>query len=157
MEIVENRVDGSASHAKMLGELLEQCDRAVLCSGWMKGNGVKLIADNIKAAIRRGVPIKVYSNSAHTNKSAVKALSKAGITNHTIIDSKAKYVHSKIYYFELGSSYKVIVGSGNITLGGMLSNEEMSALMVGTVGDHMHTQLSAYWRRLDEYPSIKSQ
>lgn len=60
------------------------------------------------------------------------------------------YLHSKLYYFETGETYTALIGSANITKGGLATNHELSVRFAGSIGDEKHRQLTSYIAALQE-------
>ena len=56
----------------------------------------------------------------------------------------SRALHTKIYYFESGDKYTAVIGSANITKGGLSTNEELSVTMHGTRGDSFFLELQQY-------------
>lgn len=149
MRLIANVKKDTQSHLYELKQLLSMSDRIVICSGWMKANGLSLLLKDISAAIRKGSQITVYTNHEHTEPRCIKSLSRMPGLKHFNVP-KPIYLHSKIYYGQKGDSYAAIVGSANITKGGLCTNEELSYLVSGKIGDDVHGQLALYLRRLSE-------
>lgn len=57
-------------------------------------------------------------------------------------------LHTKLYYFESDTRYAAIVGSANITEGGLVHNDELSTVHHGTVGDVQHKMFNDYLEHL---------
>lgn len=154
MRLISNVEQDTQSHLHELKQLLSISERIVICSGWMKATGLSLLLRDIRAAIRRGSQITVYTNQEHTEPSCIKSLLKVAGLKHFNVP-KPIYLHSKIYYGQKGDSYSAIVGSANITRGGLCTNEELSYLVSGKIGDDAHGQLELYLKRLSELESQK--
>lgn len=136
------------NHRKALAELIKGSEISVLCSGWLKHAGLKHILPAIDLALKNKSQITIYSNKKHTDSAAIESLKSRESILHTIVDDSAKYLHSKIYYFESAGKYKAIIGSANITSGGLISNEELSVSLTGTIGDSQNNQIKKYLARL---------
>jgi len=122
----------------------------VMCSGHLKFNGITHIKDELHAAAARGAKVTVYSNeymTRDTEPKATTALAEWGI-EHIVVRS-GFYLHTKIYYFQTRDKFSALIGSANITSGGFETNEEMSVLIKGIVGDPQHSQIIAHLEDLD--------
>ncbi|MEJ1162341.1 restriction endonuclease PLD domain-containing protein [Variovorax sp. CCNWLW186] len=146
MQLVHN--NGKHNHRKLLQELIQDSETSVLCSGWINLAGLKRLMGSIDLAIRNKASITVFSNRKHTEAGAVEALRMRPEVRHFIANEDHRYLHSKIYYFEKGGQYTALIGSGNITRGGLVSNEELSIRLTGTIGDARQEQISAYLTNL---------
>lgn len=69
--------------------------------------------------------------------------SRAGLT-HRMVGPHSRALHTKIYYFASGDAYTAVIGSANITKGGLRANEELSVTMRGTRGDSLFLDLQQY-------------
>jgi HKD family nuclease len=65
-----------------------------------------------------------------------------------IADNTRRYLHTKLYYFENGDSYTAMIGSANLTKGGLGCNEELSLVLNGSHGDAGHAQITQYLAEL---------
>ena len=59
-------------------------------------------------------------------------------------------MHQKIYYFKKDKEFTAIIGSGNITKGGLESNEELSIGLKGVVGSHSHKEIVKYLDKMND-------
>lgn len=139
---------GKDGHLAAMRKNLDVAEFVSICSGHLKLNGVKAIAGALRGAIARGTQVVVYSNDIHTEQEAADELAALG-AEHIVVNSRERYLHTKLYYFESGDRYSAIIGSANITEGALTSNEEFSYAPVGIRGDLQHQQIAAYLRHLD--------
>jgi HKD family nuclease len=142
---------GRQNHRKLLASLISESERSVLCSGWLKYSGVKLLLPSIDIAISQGAEIVVYSNDQHTESSAADALASRPALTHVIASGTHRYLHTKFFYFEKGESYTAVVGSANLTEGGLVENEELSLVITGGKAEPLHKQFHDYLMSL---PSV---
>ncbi|MBR8254337.1 phospholipase D family protein [Burkholderia ambifaria] len=94
----------------------------------------------------------VYSNrppkkQEETEEEAIEVLARLG-AEHVIVE-RDFYLHAKIYYFEAHGRYHAVLGSANLTDGGLRRNEEVSVLLTGEIGDDQHYEVAAYLKHLD--------
>jgi HKD family nuclease len=136
------------SHEHLLADLIKKSDLSVLCSGWIKLPGLEDLLPAIDSALANGAKIIVYSNQKQTLKGVKKELVSRGALTHHIVDDSKRALHTKLYYFETGEQYTAVVGSANITKGGLSGNEELSVKLTGTKGDHLYHQLQQYLQSL---------
>ncbi len=148
MKLITNISD--TSHRHRLVELISTADKIVLCSGWINPKGLKTILNPLKSALERGADVRIYTNKKHTPKRCINTLSRAGI-NHKIVDNETKYLHSKIFYFTEGKSYTVLIGSANLTYGGLVDNEELSVETTGLLQSVEHQRLYEHIKFLESY------
>lgn len=141
------------NHLIKIKNLISEADKIMLCSGWIKIDGLDLISKDLGLAAQRGAEITVISNSKHTKAKSIALLKKLDV-KHICVDHTHTYFHTKLYYFQSKSKYQAIIGSANLTEGALLSNEELSILIYGDLGDAQHKMLTPYLERLtDKYAS----
>ena len=147
MKLVSNL--NRKNHRNRIVELISKFDSMVLCSGWMKHAGLKKILPALKIAQKeRNAQITIFSNIQHTDKGSISALS---TFKHVLVDEKAKYLHTKLYYFYNENDFVALIGSANITLGGLVSNDELSVEISGAISSQEHLQVASYMKNLESY------
>jgi HKD family nuclease len=144
MTLVQNNQE--QNHLTLLSELIAQSEATVLCSGWVKVDGLKLLLEAIDVAIQRGAQITLHSDQENTKSGVREALELRPGVRHCIATKRP--LHAKLYYFERAGRYTALVGSGNITEGGLRKNEELSVQLTGEIGDQQQIQIAAYLARL---------
>ena len=142
MEMIFNK-NSSENHLKKLKELILKSDEMIICSGWVKITGLKLITKELKSAMKRKAKITLITNREHTDQECIAYLKNHNI-KHIIVDKSSRYFHTKMYYFLSNDSYDVLIGSANLTSGALKSNEELSVLYSGKIGDNEHKKISLY-------------
>jgi HKD family nuclease len=75
-------------------------------------------------------------------------LKKTPEIKHVLVLEKGRRLHSKIYLFEKGNDFQVIIGSANLTDNGLRKNEELSTLIEGVKGSNEHTKFKQYFEQL---------
>jgi HKD family nuclease len=105
----------------------------------------------IDCGLSNQAAITVYSNEEHTEGQAIAAIAERPAIKHFVMTKESRYLHSKLYYFEHGGEYTAIIGSANITYGGLVRNEELSVRIEGEIGDTQQRQILCY---LDEFKRI---
>ncbi len=150
MNLIENIKGKKKNHRHRLATLIEKADKIVLCSGWMKYNGLELLLPSLEKAISKNVEITIYTNQEHTDAKSIKSLADNPSIRHIIIDDeKSRYLHSKIYYFQSNTGFVAIIGSGNITLGGLIKNEELSIEVSGELDSREYVRINKYLKHLE--------
>lgn len=148
MKLVRN--ESKRNHRAAIASLLKSSNRAFLCAGWLKVDGIALLLPAIDLALSQGAAITIYSSEKETRPEAIAAIRDRPGLRHFIVPQSRKYLHSKLYYFEQGTKYTALVGSANITYGGLVKNEEVSISFSGLVGDKKHGELATYIGDLQE-------
>jgi len=137
-------------HEVELKKLLLIADKVILCSGWLFNDGMRLIEDALKTAISKNVPIVMYSSIQHTQKKEIKKFKKFSNFIHKTLSQETGKIHTKLYYFEHGNSFTAIVGSANITKGGLIMNKELSIKIKDLIGSENHSEILNYIKSLEE-------
>ena len=142
---------GSDDHGKLINQLILSSSTIVMCSGWIKLEGIREILPSLDKAIRKNnAKITIFSNKKHTEAAVHRVLKKYDNIRHIILDNTQKYLHSKIYYFQCGTKFTTIIGSANITKGGLLSNEELSVKFSGQCDTQEHNDVIQYFNAISE-------
>lgn len=147
MQIVINVRKSTKSHLATLKKIIESSEEIVICSGWMKMCGLSELLPTMDIALTRGASIRVYTNREHTESGCIEALAARKQIIHANVP-KPTYLHTKLYYGRQGSSYIAMIGSANVTAGGLWKNEELSQVVNGVVDDPLHSQLAPYLKTL---------
>ena len=142
-----------SEHKVQLEKLLLKADRIIICSGWLLNDGIKLIENALKTAIRNEATIIIYSSVKHTEKKELNKLKKYSNFTHKILAKSTGKVHTKLYYFKHGSTFTAIVGSANITKGGLQVNKELSIKIEDSIGSENYNELQSYIMSLDKLES----
>ena len=134
------------NHRKILAELIKRSETSVLCSGWLKHAELKHLLPAMDHALK--INAKSQFTQIRNILKRSNRISKIKRVNcpHSSWRQR-QYPHSKIYHFESAGKYKAIIGSANITNGGLISNEELSVNLAGTIGDSQNNQIK-YLARL---------
>ena len=130
----------SATHLAALQALLSPTDleKAILSVAYVTHAGVRLIQDELRHAGDR-VDAYVGIRNDITSKEALLALLETGVNLH-YVDTGARTLvfHPKVYLGCRQNQAKVIVGSANLTEGGIHNNIESSLVLdldLSDVGD----------------------
>lgn len=138
----------SFSHTHLLAELIKKSELSILCSGWISLAGLEKLLPAIDSALAVNAKIIVYSNLEQTLDGVTEKLASRSALTHHIVDGSDRKLHTKIYYFETSEQYTAVIGSPNITKGGLIGNEELSVRLAGTKGDQLYHQLQQYLQSL---------
>ena len=144
MSLVKNIEE--QNHLTLLRGLIAESETTVLCSGWVKVGGLNLVLEAVDLAIQRGAEITLYSDQVNTKRGVREALKLRPGVRHYIAAKRP--LHTKLYYFERAGRYTALVGSANITKGGLEDGEELSVQLNGAVGDQQQVEIAAYLSRL---------
>lgn len=136
METVEKKLIVNSDKGNLLRELVKsmnECERFYFSVAFINFSGLQLLLDPLKEAENKGVQGKIIT-STYLNFTDAKALEK--IREFTNVDLKVFVTdkeigfHTKAYIFEYKDSYKVIIGSSNITQSALKSNIEWNVEII---------------------------
>ncbi|MCL6571960.1 MAG: DEAD/DEAH box helicase [Bacillus sp. (in: Bacteria)] len=136
MEVVEKRLIVNSAKGNLLRELIKsmnECERFYFSVAFINYSGLQLLLDPLKEAEAKGIKGKILT-STYLNFTDAKALEK--IREFTNVDLKVFVTdkeigfHTKAYIFEYKDSYKVIIGSSNITQSALKSNIEWNVEII---------------------------
>lgn len=152
MKLIINKKNSKKyNHKSKLIELIKNSNKMILCTGWMDYKGLKKLMPSFEKALESNDPtIKIYSNKAHTDAQSIQLLEKVPAIEHIIIDNvESRYLHTKIYYFQFGEKFTAVIGSANITIGGLGRNEELSMEVFGDIDSKEHENIFQYLEHLE--------
>lgn len=122
----------------ILTNLFDSCKSFYINVAFINYSGLQLLLNSLKKCEQRKVKGKVLT-STYLNFTEIKALKKLQEFNNIqlkIFDSNKVGFHSKAYIFEFEDSYKIIVGSSNITASAFKSNIEWNLKVVSKKEDN---------------------
>lgn len=122
MKVISNSV--YQTHLKSIDKLIDTSDEVVFCVAFLKLSGLNKIIDKIKA--KKGkclfyIGIDFYL----TEPEALRKLFRSGHNIFITKKDKCTY-HPKIFYFRKDKNVSIIIGSANLTNGGLETNIEAS-------------------------------
>lgn len=147
MKLIKN--DGRNNHRLHICKLIATSEKIIISSGWMKTNGLELLDESLQKALNNKAKITIYSDFENTKEGVTKLLEKYESIEH-IMTKKGKTIHSKIYYFEKGDKFTALIGSANITYGGLVSSDELSVLVSGLIGSDDQIEIQKYLNDLSD-------
>ncbi|MBM7703541.1 DUF3427 domain-containing protein [Metabacillus iocasae] len=133
---IEKELIVNSEKGNLLNELvasLNECQRFYFSVAFINYSGLQLLLDAFKAAKNNGVRGKIIT-STYLNFTEPKALRKINefedIDLKIFVTDKEVGFHTKAYIFENDDSYKVIIGSSNITQSALKSNIEWNVKVI---------------------------
>ncbi|MFJ7744728.1 DEAD/DEAH box helicase [Peribacillus sp. NPDC097295] len=133
---IEKKLIVNSEKGNLLNELIlsiNECERFYFSVAFINYSGLQLLLDTFKEAGKRGVEGKIIT-STYLNFTEAKALKKINEFNHIDLkvfeSEKSVGFHTKAYIFEFKDSYKVIIGSSNITQSALKSNIEWNVEII---------------------------
>jgi HKD family nuclease len=115
--------------------LLETCDKASIAVAYIKGSGVNIISkciSNKSSNLTPEISIITGFDFSITDPDALLELIDMGVECYALIDNN---FHPKLYIFENGDDATLIVGSSNLSKGGLISNHEVNVIIKGKASE----------------------
>jgi superfamily II DNA or RNA helicase/HKD family nuclease len=142
MDVVEKKLIVNSDKGNLLNELISsmnECKHFYFSVAFINFSGLQLLLDPLKEAQEKGVTGKIIT-STYLNFTDAKALEKikefSNVDLKVFITDKEIGFHTKAYIFEYEDSYKVIIGSSNITQSALKSNIEWNIEIVSKEDAH---------------------
>ncbi|SDK47244.1 DEAD/DEAH box helicase [Sediminibacillus albus] len=118
---------------KELASSIETCESFYFSVAFVNFSGLQLLLDPLRAAEKKGIKGKILT-STYLNFTDAKALERMKTFNNidlkVFVTDKEVGFHTKAYIFEYQDSYKVIIGSSNITQSALKSNIEWNVEII---------------------------
>lgn len=134
--LVKNKLIVNSKKGNLLKELklsLQECRSFYFSVAFINFSGLQLLLDSFKELEERGVKGSIIT-STYLNFTEPKALERlkefSNIDLKVFIADNEKGFHTKAYIFENEESYKVIIGSSNITQSALKSNVEWNVMVI---------------------------
>lgn len=124
MKIISNQE--TENHFKIISDLLDRADEIIFCVAFLKTSGLNTIIEKLKSKSKS--KYFIGTDFYLTEPNALRRLYNEGFEVYLTKKDKVTF-HPKIYYFKTGQDINIIVGSTNITSGGLKSNIETSILI----------------------------
>lgn len=150
IEFVSNQDRNTRNHAHYFAKAINNAEEIILCAAYWKIEGIKIIESHLKNALVCGIPVEIYAslNEWNTTPDALTALLDL-VTGHPkahlyLCKKSPSIFHPKIYYFRGLKTFTAIIGSANLTKGGLFKNDEASVKVTSNIDTDFHCDLIAY-------------
>lgn len=143
-------LEENSSVAKELIELFNsgKYDKFTCLVAFASYGGITALTPHILRAKIKGVKIKIILgvDQKCTSKDALEEVLSWGADSYIYYTLNTNIFHPKVYLFENCDYYTLIVGSNNLTEGGLVRNVECSLLVQDIQGTSIHSAFYAYWK-----------
>ena len=143
-------LEENSSVAKELIELLssDKYNKFTCLVAFASHGGITALTPYILRAKNKGVKIKIILgvDQKCTSKEALEEVLSWGGDSYIYYTLNASIFHPKVYLFENCDYYTLIVGSNNLTEGGLVRNVECSLLVQDMQGTSVHSAFYTYWK-----------
>ena len=143
-------LEENTSAAKELIELFnsDKYDKFTCLVAFASYGGITALSPHILRAKGNGVKIKIILgvDQKCTSKEALEEVLSWGVDAYIYYTLNTNIFHPKVYLFENSDFYTLIVGSNNLTEGGLVRNVECSLLVQDMQGTSVHSAFYSYWK-----------
>lgn len=143
-------LEENTSAAKELIELFNsnKYDKFTCLVAFASYGGITALTPHILRAKGNEVKIKIILgiDQKCTSKEALEEVLSWGVDSYIYYTLNTNIFHPKVYLFENSDYYTLIVGSNNLTEGGLVRNVECSLLVQDMQGTSVYSAFYAYWK-----------
>lgn len=122
--------------------------RVRIFSAFASEAGVKQLDSQLSSGDDVDVTVTVGIDHGNTSTEALEALRQSTAEAGVFVHEKTTY-HPKVYYFESEETFRVVVGSGNLTSRGLNTNVEAAFVFEGSVGSELHGDLQDFFETIE--------
>ena len=150
MRLISNHE--SKSHLSSIIQLLEIADEIIFCVAFLKMSGLHILIDALR---KRNIKSTFYIGTDFY-LTEPKALRKLYEDNHKVFITKKERAtyHPKIFYFKKDNEIELIIGSANLTSGGLESNIEASFNVSTTTNSNTEMEFRQLLDSLTEHSTL---
>jgi len=154
--LVNNKLIINHEEKNFLAELkkgLYECEKFYMSVAFINFSGLQLLLDTFKELEEKGIRGKIMT-STYLNFTEPKALERikkfSNIDLKIFVATKEIGFHTKAYIFETKETYKIIVGSSNITQRALKSNIEWNVRIISKKDDDFAKEVVEEYLKLWE-------
>ncbi|TBN58178.1 hypothetical protein EYE40_12700 [Glaciihabitans arcticus] len=121
--------EGTSVRSRLQRHLSDETfSAAVFSVAWVKRSGLRLIEHEVRAFTARArLDVLVGIDARGASTEGLRAILELGMTARVIHSPTGGIYHPKVYLFRGSDRANVIIGSSNLTSGGLLNNYETAA------------------------------
>ncbi len=156
-ELVTNATE--LNHLRMILGHVRTADRISVSTAFLCTSGLNLIAAELKKALLRGTSVEFYCglDLSYTEPDALQTLydmCRRSLSAKVFLvgSSGNAMFHPKLYYFRKGGTSHMVVGSANLTRGGLVDNYEISAAVTVRSSDPLATEAEQLFDKIAALP-----
>ncbi|MET3762211.1 phospholipase D-like domain-containing protein [Sphingomonas sp. UYEF23] len=148
--------NGPESHTKSIAEILEDADEITIAVAFLKLAGAELLVSKLGKRLRVGAAVELFIGTDFFLTQPVALERLLALKNRhpacsvMIADRAPATFHPKAYVTRRGDKYRSLIGSANLTAGGLVSNEELSICVAHAPEDALTKDLAAAFKRYRE-------
>jgi HKD family nuclease len=150
MKLISNQE--THSHLSKISDLLDNADEIIFCVAFLKNSGLKSIAEKLKSKATKSL-FFIGTDFYLTEPSALRRLFKDGHKVYITKKERTTY-HPKIFYFKKDNSIDILIGSTNLTSGGLETNIEASLALNTNANSIIDTEFKTLLATLNEHSTL---
>ena len=124
---VHNRSDSPQNHAELIETKIREADEVCLAVSYVTKSGVDMFLEALKG---KRVRLICTFEMGITELEAIQRLLQEGVIVKVYHSSTGTF-HPKLWLFRKGQTWTALVGSANLTRGGLVSNTEVGTFLEG--------------------------
>ena len=136
MKIVSN--EETQTHLKEITKLLDNADEVIFCVAFLKNSGLQFLTEKLKTQVK-SCTFYIGTDFYLTEPIALRKLFQDGHTVYITKKERTTY-HPKIFYFKKDNEINVLIGSTNLTSGGLETNIEASFAITTTINSSIDNE-----------------
>lgn len=133
--------DAPEDHAKAIAEIIADADEIMIAVAFLKLGGADFLTPKLSKRLKAGAVVELFIGTDFylTQPAALQRLlelkNQHPACKVSVADKASATFHPKAYLTRRGNSYRTLIGSANLTQGGLKSNDELSMCVIHTKGD----------------------
>ena len=147
MKVISNHSDHS--HSISLDRLLDTSDEVIICVAFLKLSGLNKIIEKLKEKTANSL-FYIGTDFYLTEPAALRKLFNSGHTVFITKKEKCTY-HPKIFYFKKDNNVSIIIGSANLTSGGLETNIEASLQIETELNSNIDNDIKSLISSFNEF------
>ena len=147
MRIISNQEN--RTHFTEISRHISNADEIIFCVAFLKNSGLNSVLENLKAKVNN-CSFYIGVDFYLTEPSAIRKLFNDGHNVYLTQKKKTTY-HPKIFYFRNENIINVIIGSTNLTYGGLETNIEASFAVETTLNSQIDIEFRDFLQSLNEH------
>jgi HKD family nuclease len=141
---------------------IAQANRIDIATAFLNSRGLSLIEDDLQAALDRGCALRLFIGTDFylTDPEALRWLERAfkqqGKSKLFLVGRSVKNTfHPKVYAFEGSGEITVVLGSANLTRGGLSDNREACCVFTTPLDSELHNKVDLLLSQYENSPDVK--
>ncbi len=154
--------DGARSLADLLTTNIAQAKRIDIAVAFLNVNGLSLVENELLAALNRGCEVHLFvgTDFYRTDPEALGRLERTFRERESgklflVGQNPRAMFHPKLYVFERDDQITAIIGSANMTEGGLRNNREACCIVSAPVGSELQSKTQRLFAQYESARDVK--